>query len=303
VRIPVVYSTLAGAALMVVGAASLLHERSAQAYVCALVSMPKGAQPVTQAWNQRCIPYYINNGSALLSGNERRALISECFSTWSNNACTDLVFVDEGYTTEGAAFDNMHPYQNENVIKAVERPDDVDFSMLGSDGNLLALTLTSYSTMTGEIFDADIMINAVRFSFLDVNDERACLAMGAEPPYDLRNTLTHEMGHFIGFDHDPDAESTMFASAQRCETKKRDLTPQDLNGLCTVYPKGQPPHTCSPPSSGYDVGAGEGAFRNQCDLNRANECHCGAAGTKRGGGAPLASLIMLSGAMLLRRRG
>src|SRR5262249_48130098 len=63
----------------------------------------------------------------------------------------------------------------------------------------------------------------------------ACQA-SAHPVFDLQSALTHEMGHFIGFDHSPDPESTMYFKAPSCEIKKRDLTDDDVLGLCTVYP-------------------------------------------------------------------
>jgi hypothetical protein len=282
----------------IIAVLALCAELSASAYVCTRV--PMSSPEVTEVWDQRCIPYFINANSSILGGTDRRALVAQCFATWSNNACTDLDFVDEGYTSEGASFNADDPYNQENVIKTIESSSDPDYAML-PDGSLLALTLTSFSRTTGEIFDADIMVNAVQFTFIDVTDEAACLAMGGKRPYDLRNTLTHEMGHFIGFDHDPDPESTMFASAQPCETKKRDLTAADLNGLCTIYSSGQPPHTCEPPPGGYDPGAGESAFRNQCDRSR-GQCRCRATPPARSDHRSTLAFCFLIGAALIARR-
>jgi hypothetical protein len=64
--------------------------------------------------------------------------------------------------------------------------------------------------------------------------------------FDLRNTLVHEMGHFIGFDHTPVQDATMFASADTCEVAKRDLASDDMMGVCAVYPKGGDTRTCTP---------------------------------------------------------
>ena len=115
---------------------------------------------------------------------------------------------------------------------------------------LLALTLTRYAIATGEIFDADIIVNAVDHEFDDVADKVSC--RNTTRAFDLRNTLVHEMGHFIGFDHTPIQDATMFASAETCEIDKRDLANDDRMGVCTVYPKGGETRTCIPPPT-YDV--------------------------------------------------
>lgn len=230
---------------------------AASAYLCTAASN-KGA-PLTQAWNQRCIPYKIDRRGTLFGGDERRALIAQSFAVWSGNACTDLEFLDAGYTDAGAGFDATRPASNTNVIMVAEDPEDL--VMFPGEG-LLAITLTSYSTATGEILDADILMNAVDFTFDDVSDPRGCQL--TRRAFDLRNTLIHEMGHFIGFDHPPETASTMFASAEPCETKKRDLSDDDRLGLCTVYPKGQPTKTCAEPPEGYDAGQNVSGFRCQC---------------------------------------
>lgn len=250
--------------------------RDARAFQCTAVTNARPA--LTQAWNQRCIPYYIDRRGTLIAGDAGKQLIAQSFRVWSGNACTDLEFVDAGETDLGASFDPKHPSQNQNVIVSIEDPNDLD--AFPQDG-LLAITLTSYSVETGEIFDADILLNGVDFDFGDVGDPRNCML--GRMAYDLRNTLIHEMGHFIGFDHEVDRESTMFASAEKCEIKKRDLSDDDRLGLCTVYPKDQPTMTCAPPPGGYDSGAGcADEFRCQCGRAVAmgpTDCTCAVACT------------------------
>jgi hypothetical protein len=228
----------------------------ADAYVCTQVKN----KAITQAWNQRCIPYWIDRRGTMFSGMEREQLVAQSFRVWSGNACTDLEFLFVGETDQGAAFDPNNPESNQNVVMSIEDPAGLaEFPQAG----LLAITLTSYSTQTGEIFDADILMNAVDFDFDDVADTRACML--GRRAYDLRNTLIHEMGHLIGFDHPAaETESTMYASAEPCEIKKRDLNAEDLRGVCTIYPKDQPVSTCQPPGD-YDSVTGAEQFRCQCE--------------------------------------
>jgi MYXO-CTERM domain-containing protein len=134
----------------------------------------------------------------------------------------------------------------------------------------LALTLTTVSCSSGQLRDADMLVNGVDASFTTA-------PVAGEGRSDIQNTITHEVGHVAGFAHSGDAESTMYATASKDETKKRDLTTDDVQGLCDVYPLGKEP------------GGGDGG------------CDCRAAG---GGSAARAPLVMLAlgVALAVRRR-
>jgi hypothetical protein len=108
----------------------------------------------------------------------------------------------------------------------------------------LAITTVTYETGTGELLDADIEVNDSGFRF------SACDPPGCDVRHDLKNTLTHEMGHVLGLDHPPvdggpDAlEATMYASATEGDLQKRDLAADDIAGLCTLFPTGEPAGNC-----------------------------------------------------------
>lgn len=249
----------------------------AEAYEC--TEVPNSNPRLTQAWNQRCVPYYIHTAGTLVDGEARRLLIQQSFQVWESLPCTDITFNDAGYTEQPPGFD-PNRRDNQNIIVSVENLSEARALFTRSE---LALTITSFNTATGEIFDADILINGAQFSFEEVADTATCLGLPAEQqPFDIRNMLVHEIGHFIGFEHDFDGESTMFASAPECETKKRSLTNDNIAGICDVYASGQPTRTCSAPSS-YELGRGNPAdFRRQCE-RAAGEldggCTCASAPT------------------------
>src|SRR5207302_353838 len=61
---------------------------------------------------------------------------------------------------------------------------------------------------------------------------------------DIQNTVTHEFGHAMGFDHTLYPNSTMNPTAPIGETSKRIIDLGTAQGFCNVYPRGQPPLSC-----------------------------------------------------------
>ncbi len=151
-----------------------------------------------------------------------------------------------------------------------------------SDLMIIALTTLTYVSATGEIFDADMELqdwdgtagslvspsnplgNLDGWYFTCVDPPggpgpplAACPSGVSSPSstctctdyaqsnciyMDVRNTVTHELGHVLGLAHpNPYTGATMSATAPPGETSKRVLTPSDVNGICTVYPVGYVP--------------------------------------------------------------
>jgi hypothetical protein len=128
----------------------------------------------------------------------------------------------------------------------------------------VAFTIVSDSGETGEIFDADILLNEADFVFIDIANTSVCRIQQMST-FDLQDVLTHEIGHFIGFDHSPERTSIMFPTSRPCV--RRALSPDDALGLCTIYQAGEPVHTCFPPPRGYDhwTTIDPRPFRGQCE--------------------------------------
>jgi hypothetical protein len=135
---------------------------------------------------------------------------------------------------------------------------DEDGKPLGDyEPNQLALT-SAFVRASGEIVDADIEINAFNHpTWVVSGDPITLLEQGA---IDLQNTLSHEVGHVLGFDHscwdpvngpqplngdkpltpcadDPElAQATMAPTAPPGDVNKRVLHADDRRALCEVYP-------------------------------------------------------------------
>jgi len=99
------------------------------------------------------------------------------------------------------------------------------------DEDMLAVTYLHYKTDTGEILDADIVVNDTDFLWTDADEAPVPNA------YDLTNTLTHEMGHALGLGHSEVGSATMFWTSYAMETSKRDLDADDVSAIHSLYAK------------------------------------------------------------------
>ena len=109
----------------------------------------------------------------------------------------------------------------------------------------IGLTTTTYDRKSGQIYDADMELNAANFNMTTV-DAPPCAAglSTACVSADVQNTVTHEVGHLLGLDHAPSPGSTMYASAPTGETSKRSLDDASRAFVCDVYPAGLPSRDC-----------------------------------------------------------
>ncbi len=110
----------------------------------------------------------------------------------------------------------------------------------------IGITTVSYDLRTGVIYDADIELNAARFEFTTV-DSPACtgsVSSQACVSTDVQNTVTHEVGHFIGLDHSAAPGSVMREEAADGEISKRRLDAASEALVCEVYPKGKASVSC-----------------------------------------------------------
>ncbi len=154
---------------------------------------------------------------------------------WNGHACSDLTLVSAGTTPRtDVGFDQEHWDDNLNLVVWQE-------DRWNHDRRAIALATTTYDTESGRIVDADIELNGVYFSF-STSDTPLVRT-------DIQNTLTHELGHLLGLDHSALLDATMYANADEGELEKRDLHPDDIAGLCYIYPIGEKTPSCLPENS------------------------------------------------------
>jgi hypothetical protein len=114
---------------------------------------------------------------------------------------------------------------------------------LDGHGRELGITVTYSDPETGEILEADIVLNASHpLSMLDpdVEREERASCSGADAPcdegYDFEGVVTHEVGHFFGLGEDrSNRRATMYFCQSRCEVHKRSVELSDLSPLEKLY--------------------------------------------------------------------
>lgn len=109
----------------------------------------------------------------------------------------------------------------------------------------LAITIGFSDEETGEITEADIIINS-RHAYSNLTSpapgapvascDGTSQASVCDYRYDLQNVMTHEVGHFYGLGEDRDDRSaTMYSCTSACETHKRDLSDGDRQTMGRLY--------------------------------------------------------------------
>ncbi|MBN2498531.1 MAG: matrixin family metalloprotease [Deltaproteobacteria bacterium] len=140
---------------------------------------------------------------------------------WTAVPCSDLQ-LELGGMTELSSSEAMpgQPERNINLISLREGSLEE-----GEKGNV---SIVTYDRITGAILDADI----------EIVDREQGLS-----PSDLHNILAHEIGHTLGLEHSSDPGSIMYRF-HRSGQAPRELSEDDRNAICSIYPAGLPTTVC-----------------------------------------------------------
>ncbi len=228
-------------------------------------------RPLCLLWPVRDYVYHLDAaGNEATPGSSEVAAIEASFESWRavSGTCSDFRFLrgEDWSLPVAVGYDQEHRFDNYNIVTFRQQscPDVVpaDDACWADEscGNTyqcwehgsatIGLTTSTFSFRDGRVLDSDIELNAAPpgnggFFFTTV-DSPVC---EGEPSAncvstDLRNAMTHEIGHVVGLDHVPTSGSTMQATAPPGELQKRIIDPGSAAGFCSNYPRHQPPNQC-----------------------------------------------------------
>ncbi len=229
-------------------------------------------------WKNACVGYSIHKvASRSIPYDDTADAIATAFRKWTDVTCqtdgqgSSRVSVDVrdlGKVDCGVVAYDKQGGPNQHVIAYRD-----DIWGHADASNTLALTTVVYNPDTGEIYDADMEINTAEHTMTTKDPI-------PDGGYDFASIVTHEVGHFLGMAHATDVNATMFAQYNPGSTQMRNLTLDDVNGICAAYPPDGTRLTADDVKIPEDVcdPTPRGGFTTQCPPPPSSRCSIGPGG-------------------------
>jgi hypothetical protein len=253
-------------------------------------------------WRNACVGYSIQkDASRQVSLVQAEQALATAFAKWTGTACRAD---KEGQSRVGIDVRDLGPVSCNQVQYNQSQPNQ--HVIVFRDGawpytdanNTLALTTVTFDPDNGELYDADMEINSSPGVALTLSGQ---VAPGG---YDFDSVVTHETGHFLGMAHSPDSRATMFARYIQGSTSMRNLSEDDVSGICAAYPPDGTRTTSLGTAVTEDVcdPTPRHGFSTQCAQPQSSCIHLAIGGPAPGTRVALATMGVIVCALALRRR-
>ncbi len=202
------------------------------------------------AWANSCLSFSVQSDGSKKHGITAELLerlVRTCFDNWQNARCAGGGKPDMSIETfpqvecTEARVNMEGPNQNLWVFHDEQWPHE------DPTNSTIALTTVSFHPELGTIFDADVELNSAHVDF--------AVETGGSGT-DLQSVVQHESGHILGLADLYDVASASVTMngdyLSNSPLAKRTLEPDDIAGVCAVFPPVSNPTTCDPtPRGGF----------------------------------------------------
>lgn len=145
--------------------------------------------------------------------------VQNSFANWRNVHESRVDFEFAGATTNAVTSAS----DNRNVIRWVDS--NISAGVLGQ-------TITTFDAVTGEIVDADMELNDRDFTWDTLGPGGTSGVIGRAM---IENTVTHEIGHMLGFDHPNNSQAALHYSSNPGMINQTTLEDDDRAVLISDY--------------------------------------------------------------------
>ncbi|HEX8457245.1 MAG TPA: matrixin family metalloprotease [Pyrinomonadaceae bacterium] len=186
------------------------------------------SRTVAMSWRRRAIPIDLSTSiltppAHIKAGSDVEGAVRRSLQRWEQAAGVRFVtnWTPEQSASTGPSGDRV------NLITVADTPENSSFFT----GALIGYTKLFFDRRTGEIGEADIIINSRQKFSTD----------GSPGTYDLESTLTHEVGHLLGLDHSAMPGAVMREGQAindhtgRSHLPGRELGEDDRAGARSIY--------------------------------------------------------------------
>jgi hypothetical protein len=211
-------AALAAAAILVAATAPKPAHATTEAHTPAAPSLKKSETGRDVRWRASEVDIVVDPSVGQLAEGAADAAVAS-LSAWTlSGAALPAAHVSVGQEPGRAVRDGVN--------RIVAAPIDIP----GHKGDL-ALTITYAEAVTGDIVEADIVINTAFRVQTPAGQEAECNGW-----YDVQSVITHELGHFWGLGEDRDETgATMYFETTPCDQGKRELKETDKAAVVVLY--------------------------------------------------------------------